>query len=198
MPLTLIKLTHSLTFLFFFKERRKKKRTIFYYILIIPIWIFLCLQKDSENNSCVTSALWGTCLGLLKWNPHIRSHSLHTKRDESRLKQTSQYALLWQRTYLKSSIKQSCDFSLKSVLPVALRNLTRIQAEGREWTSVSHEEILQNDGRRLEKIPNPRTRMTKSLVTTTRFYWVQLRVLHLHASWRNTNTALILILQTTY
>lgn len=88
------------------------------------------LRKRQLHHFCSV----GTCLGLLGQNPHICSHSSHTKRDESHPKQTLLCALLWQRIYHNSNRKQLCNFSFKTVLPVTLRNIIGTQAEDREQT----------------------------------------------------------------
>lgn len=102
------------------------------------------------------------------------------------------------RGYTSRATESSSLTSLwKSVLPVALRNHTEIQAEGREWTAVSHEKILGYDSRMLEKPQAPTTlglgwqiAYNYPLFLLTSQLWV----LHLRVSWRNTSTAWLLIL----
>lgn len=168
MPLTVIKLTDSFTFLFLRKE--EKKCTILYYILIIPIWIFSAYSRRSQKRIAASFMLCGAHALDCSDKILISTYTLHTRRDDSHLKQTLQHTLLWQGIYLKGNRKQLCNFSLKNIFPVAQRNLTGIQAEGREWTSVLHEKILGNNARRREKPQNPGIRMTN--ITTPYFHWV--------------------------
>lgn len=177
----------------FFKERRRRKK---HYILLYPDYSYIDIPLPPAGLR-IQQLPQFCSLGHMPWIARVKSSYpltlLHTKRAESHLKQTSQYTLVWQRIYLKSNRKQLCNFSLKSILPVALCNRNLGWGQGVD-NSLKWKD-LGEWWQKARKTPKPQTLSLEWQIAYNFPLFLltpQLWVLHLHVSWRNTSTALIL------